>query len=64
MMPDKGELEVPENVWFIWPELGITRRGAAPVGGIMPVMQEIALVRPQHIIGKPYKSWFGRRQWP
>lgn len=63
-MPVNDELVVPQNVWLIWPELAITRRGAAPLSAIAPVMRELAFVKADQIVGKPYKHWFGRRQVP
>ena len=60
-MPASGDFQLPQNVWFIWPNIGITTRGRVNVS---ETIQEVALVPGQRIIGKPYKSWFGRRQWP
>ncbi len=63
-MPDSGEMVVPEKVWFIWPNLGIYRVGGVPRGDIATVLERAAMVRPEQMIGKPFKSWFGRRQSP
>jgi hypothetical protein len=61
-MPGEGEFVVPEKVWFIWPTLGINGRGVAE-GNVSAAMQQVAMVHQSQIIGRPYKSWFGRRQW-
>jgi hypothetical protein len=63
-MPEEGELQVPENVWFIWPQIGIDIRGAAGVTQVPAVLQKAALVKRDKIIGRAYRHWFGRRQSP
>ena len=63
-MPTTGELEVPEKVWFIWPNLGITVRGGVAPANISATLQRTAMVTQTNIIGRPTRHWFGRRQWP
>ncbi len=63
-MPTTGELEVPEKVWFIWPNLDITVRGGVAPANISAALQRVALVTQTNIIGRPARHWFGRRQWP
>jgi hypothetical protein len=63
-MPTEGDLVVPEKVWFIWPTLAIHMRGGVPEGNISALMQSTAMVGQDHILGRPFKHWFGRRQWP
>lgn len=64
-MPGQGESVMPENVWFIWPHLGIDARGGgAPAANISALLQQTALVTREQIIGRPFKHWFWRRQWP
>jgi len=63
-MPEQGELVIPEKVWFIWPSLDIYRGGRGTEASISATMQRTAMVSQKHIIGRPFKHWFGRPQWP
>lgn len=63
-MPTEGELVVPKKVWFIWPSLDIEVRGRVPEANISATLQRTAMVTQEQIIGRPFKHWFGRRQWP
>lgn len=63
-MPVQGEWVMPEKVWFIWPRLGISVGGRAPEASISGTLQRTAMVTQKQIIGRPFKHWFGRRQWP
>jgi hypothetical protein len=63
-MPKSGELVMPEKVWFIWPNLGINRAGAALESTIAATLQKTAMVTENQIIGRPFKHWFGRQQLP
>ena len=59
-MPQYGELTVPENHWFIWPDVGIRvwdTRGMATA-----VMLQVANVPRTQYIGKPFDRWMWRRQ--
>jgi hypothetical protein len=62
-MPSAGDVTVPEKVWFIWPNLDITRRGV-PESSVTATMEQAAMVKQDQIIGRSFRSWFGRRQWP
>jgi hypothetical protein len=61
-MPQNGEFVVNEKVWFIWPALDIEIRGAVAKPSISAAFQKLALVPEEEIVGKAFKSWFGRRQ--
>jgi hypothetical protein len=61
-MPREGEFVLPQKVWFIWPNLGISRRGGIAEAEISAVIQRTAMVSQDQIIGRPFKYWFGRRQ--
>jgi hypothetical protein len=63
-MPANGEFVVPEKVWFIWPSLGISMGGRVAEANISATMERTAMVSEKGIIGRPFKRWFGRRQWP
>jgi hypothetical protein len=61
-MPTSGELVVPENHWFIWPELGISGHGNVGEANISATLLQLARVSEEKFIGKPFKRWFWRRQ--
>jgi hypothetical protein len=63
-MPVQQELVLSEKVWFIWPRLGISRDGVWTEASISATKQRIAMVTQTNIIGRPFKRWFGRQQWP
>ncbi len=63
-MPVSGELKMPEKVWFIWPHFAITMRGGAFDSDVSATLQQTAMVGQNQILGRPFKHWFGRRQWP
>jgi hypothetical protein len=60
-MPIRGESVVPENHWFIWPELAIVQ------GNVAAAPAEAAFLRMSDVdqtqfVGKPFRRWFWRRQ--
>jgi hypothetical protein len=61
-MPQSGELIVPENNWFIWPELGISGHGNVGEAVISATMLQLATVPEDQFVGKPFKRWFWRKQ--
>ena len=61
-MPQGGELIVPENKWFIWPELGISGHGNTSETVISDTMLRLATVPEDQFVGKPFKRWFWRKQ--
>jgi hypothetical protein len=63
-MPVQEEIVMPEKVWFIWPNLDMRGGGRVPEASISGTLQRIAMVSQKGIIGRPFKHWFGRRQWP
>lgn len=63
-MPVSGSVVVPENNWFIWPNLGIIGgHGNVPESTISSTMLQMADVPQNEFVGKPFKRWFGRRQF-
>ncbi|MCO5050996.1 MAG: S26 family signal peptidase [Verrucomicrobiae bacterium] len=58
-MPQTGEMTVPKDHWFIWPDLATDNRNRILLS---EAMQELALVRQSNFIGKPFHRWFGRKQ--
>ena len=63
-MPVGAELVVPEKVWFIWPNLDMRGHGRVSEASISGTLQRTAMVPEKEIIGRPFKHWFGRHQWP
>jgi len=61
-MPEAGEFVVSEKIWFIWPALDINLHGAIPQSDISATFQQLSMVPEKEIIGKAFRSWFGRRQ--
>jgi hypothetical protein len=59
-MPTKGELMVPRNCWFIWPDLAINGNGNA--AAITSTMLELATVPESAFFGRAFNRWFWRRQ--
>jgi len=62
LMPTSGEVVVPENHWFIWPELVISGRGNPGDAALSGVLLQMAVVSREQVVGKPFKRWFWRRQ--
>jgi hypothetical protein len=62
LMPTNGVLRVPEMHWFLWPHLGMIAHGSVPPDHLQAILQKIALIPGQQIIGQPYQRWLGRRQ--
>jgi hypothetical protein len=63
-MPSGGEWVMPEKTWFVWPNLAIGGHGGVTEGTISATMQQVAMVTQERMIGRPFKRWFGRHQWP
>ena len=61
-MPGGGQVTVPEKQWFVWPEFDISMRGNVNEANITAMMLQLATVPENHFAGRPFNSWFGRRQ--
>lgn len=61
-MPRSGEVVVPENHWFVWPDLAINAAGHAGEALISSTMLQLATISESSYLGKPFKRWFWRRQ--
>lgn len=61
-MPVSGEWIVPEKHWFIWPNLGISGHGNVGEPAISSAFMALADVAPAQYLGRPYQSWFWRKQ--
>ncbi len=61
-MPEAGELAVPQNCWFVWPDVDIRGHGAVSENEIAKTLMGMAVIKKNQFIGKPFKRWFWRRQ--
>jgi hypothetical protein len=61
-MPQTGALTVPENHWFIWPNLDISGHGEVGEARISSAILGLADVAETNFFGKPLHRWFWRKQ--
>ncbi len=61
-MPTSGTWLVPENHWFIWPNIAISGNWNPGDANISSAMLQIADVPENQFVGKPFKRWFWRKQ--
>jgi len=61
-MPSAGELVVPKNNWFVWPDVGISGHGHTAENTISSAMMEMAIVTREQFVGRAFPRWLGRRQ--
>jgi hypothetical protein len=61
-MPSAGELKVPENHWFIWPNLGISGHGDVGEARISSALFGLSDVAEANFFGRPMHRWFWRKQ--
>jgi hypothetical protein len=61
-MPEAGEFTVPENHWFIWPNLDISGHGNVGEARISSALLGLADVAETNFFGKPFHRWFWRKQ--
>jgi hypothetical protein len=62
-MPASGELTVPDNCWFIWPDLDITGHGNVRETSIDSAILQMASVDKTQFYGRPPRHWFLRKQF-
>ncbi len=63
-MPESGELVVPGNDWFVWPELDIGGHGNVPEPTLAQTLLSMSTIGESQLVGKPFKRWFWHRQFP
>jgi hypothetical protein len=61
-MPSSGGLVVPENHWFIWPNLAMSGNWSVGEETVAPAMLQLANVSEDQYVGRPFKRWFWRKQ--
>lgn len=63
-MPLAGELVVPGNCWFVWPDLAIGGHGNVPESTLSQILLSMATITEPQLVGKPFRRWFWHRQFP
>lgn len=63
-MPAKGNLEVTDGSWFIWPDMAISGHGEVGADMMENAMIALAMVPRTNFIGVAFHRWFWRRQTP
>ncbi len=61
-MPATGNVVIPENHWFIWPNLAISGNWNVGEENLSAAMLHLANVSEDQFIGRPFRHWFGRKQ--
>ena len=62
LMPVTGGFIVPENHWFIWPNVDISGHGNVSGVSISSTMLNMASVNENQLLGRPLHRWFWRKQ--
>ncbi len=61
-MPTSGQLRLPRERCFIWPELRQVQRRGVAESSVKGTLLHLAEVPYENIIGRPYDRWFFRDQ--
>ena len=61
-MPVGGEMVMPTNRWFVWPEFAINSHGNVSEANISSLIMQLATVSATQMTGRPYPTWFWRKQ--
>lgn len=61
-MPNSGDVLLPTNRWFVWPEFVINSHGNVSEANISSLITQLATVSATQMTGRPYPSWFWRKQ--
>jgi len=61
-MPNDGGFIVPENHWFVWPNLAISGHGNGSESLITGTMLDVATVSEKQFVGRPFNHWFWHPQ--
>lgn len=61
-MPGSGEWTLSKTSWFVWPELSISGHGNVSEATISSGVLQLAEVREEQVLGKPFQRWFWRKQ--
>ena len=61
-MPNSGEVVLPTNRWLVWPEFAINSHGNISEANISALIMQMATITSTQMTGRPYPSWFWRKQ--
>jgi hypothetical protein len=61
-MPVSGTTVLSPQTWLIWPSLETVVNINANPHSLSAAVMEMAMIRREQVIGKPFKWWFWRRQ--
>ncbi len=61
-LPVSGEIVVPREMWFVWPEYIVHYPGRANESAVTDLIMNEALVSRSELVGRPFKRWFLRKQ--
>lgn len=61
-MPKSGTLQLGQKEWLIWPRSVRISYNQADQKVIQDLILDMARVNEAHLVGRPYRHWFGRRQ--
>lgn len=56
-----GEITVPEDTWFIWPNVRVSAHGVSSAQ-VSAMLRQLALVPQTQFVGRPFGRWFFRKQ--
>jgi type IV secretory pathway protease TraF len=62
LMLSQGSLVMPEKTWLVWPSLRTVTRYNANEYDVGKSVLQMAQVRREQIVGKPFRRWFWRDQ--
>ena len=62
LMPANGQLFLSKETWLIWPSLKTVTRNNVTEESMAKTVLQIATVKREQIIGKPFNRWFWREQ--
>lgn len=61
-MPVSGTIVLPQQTWLIWPSLKTVVTVNVDPHSVSAAVLDMAIIRHEQVIGKPFKRWFWRRQ--
>jgi hypothetical protein len=62
LMPESGELVIPQKRWFVWPEFAISGHGHTAESVLSASILSLGVISEQQVLGKPCRYWLWRRQ--
>jgi len=61
LMPETGEMVVPQKHWFVWPQLGISGHGQMP-NTLVAALVQLGTLSEKQCLGKACRRWLWRNQ--